>query len=211
MAKNLEKPTANDFDTVRRLSDQAKAQALYLYLYDKSYTRMEDVGLRVFGESSSFIVSCIMRCYGFSDRNGNHFLRKKYLLTYEDFLAFVRSYPNGCKDWPDHITIDKYMSQAHAKNSGMGAQAATPTRAANTRKRSGNSAPKRSAQSASEDDDLDQLLKITAITFFSSLIIIIFRVFTGSFLRQPKLDLLLVIVLIASIMVLKAIRNHKIK
>jgi len=122
MARNNEPPTTMDFQSVSGLNMQAKAKALYMYLYG-DVTNMQSVGEILFngdGSSASMVPSAIMRCYGFSGMNGNYYKKRGFKLTEADFVAFVKKYPYGCNgDWPDHETIDEFMRKRHEANCGQ--------------------------------------------------------------------------------------------
>lgn len=111
----IQEPTQNDWASFYEKGIQEKAEALYRYLYDGG--NMEVVASQVYGstdQSACQNVSEIMRCYGFSGQNSGYFSRrKKYELEFEDFVAFAKAYPKGCKDWPEHSTIDAFMEKRH--------------------------------------------------------------------------------------------------
>ncbi len=77
---------------------------------------MMDVAETVFSNTDySQTVSAVMRCYGFSGRNGNHFAGLN--LQFDNFVEFVNMYPGGCPDdWPNHCTIDEFMRVASDRN-----------------------------------------------------------------------------------------------
>lgn len=105
--------TDNDLKVFSTLGHQQKAAALYYYLCE-GYN-MQDVGEDVlgcaYGTQASQLPSVIMRCYGFSGKNSGSFARMglgKPAITIEDFVDFVRKYPNGLNN--KQILID-YMKE----------------------------------------------------------------------------------------------------
>ena len=99
-------PTENDRIVFASIKSQGKiALCLYKYLYE--YSRQVDAGMDVFPSDDTQAqgnkISCVMRCYGFEDRNGQHIkqLNRKYgwglddETVWEDLQAFASRYPEG--------------------------------------------------------------------------------------------------------------------
>lgn len=118
-------PVDSDWIDVGKMTYQQKANILYLYLY--SSRNMAQVATEVLGsdgQAESFLVSSVMKCYGFSGRNSGYFKNKMACnLEYNDFLDFVRIYPVGIKgDWPNHNTINEFMKERHSQKINSYAQ-----------------------------------------------------------------------------------------
>lgn len=111
-------PTNSDWEYFHnRITNDQKARILYEYLYRGA--KMAEIGRTVLNDSTGDItVSCVMRCYGFSGQNSGYFSPNKgYQLDYQDFVRFVKQYPNGCQgSWPNHQEIDWFMSHGKMDN-----------------------------------------------------------------------------------------------
>lgn len=113
----MSKPTENDWESFRQVPRQTKAKILEAYLYGipdrKGKSNMEMVADYVFGkttQSEMQFISCITRCYGFEGQNGSYYKKAKLNLVSDDFVQFVKKYPNGCPDdYPEHKIMDEFM------------------------------------------------------------------------------------------------------
>lgn len=101
------RPTDNDWNAFKFVSNDDKAKVLYSYLCE-GYN-MNDVAKYTLGDSNdraSERVSNITRCYGFHGRNSGDYSGKDIELA--DIKKFVNKHPNGCDD---RKVLDDYIKK----------------------------------------------------------------------------------------------------
>jgi len=108
-------PTANDKALLASMSVRNKAIVLESYLVNGDSMAEAGSAINLDGQTASMTASCVMRCYGFHGRNAGCLFKLRDSIKLDDFMAFIRKYPDGTDDSSALFAFMNDRAKKHSK------------------------------------------------------------------------------------------------